>query len=669
MKDWSKQTVVQLKAELKRRGLAVAGLKQELVARLTEHDTEAVAQEAEASPEPASQSAEQSAEPAEAPAEPAPIDTTPKDAAAAEPEPVAQEAVEPAAEASHEPTAIAAEADKQDTQATVLESITASDPTPPAPTEIAQDAQKRKRRSESPIESSESVSRKRIKADQDRIDADQDSNAQTSKPSGLSEVISDIKDALVEGTSIVDDVAKDAKDVSKNLDGPEDEPMEQDQPQSTEAGAEDTAMAIDQEEIDEKADDASQIEAPASTEPIEDDTIPRDHSGHGQERDDAAELGQRTVSRQDDGDAMEYERDVKPAVHPATRALYIKNFMRPLRENTVQAHLVNLATPAGAAPNDDDIEEFYLDQIKSHAFAVFRSTTQASRVRSALHDVIWPDERERKPLWVDFVPPEKVRAWIDKEETQGSRKRGIRWEVLYEEEDDGYVVARLDSGTAPPPALSAPEPARPAPSGPAVKDVNAIPLGPRGGRGTEGAPLGPRGDAPRGPGPRPPRQIPGFPGGNVQTTRANPPISFQPVSEDLASRRIRNMRSFYTQDLDRDMGAENEINRYTFEQGDNFVDRGQEVFIGIRPPHREAERRRQMTGGRPPHRGGPPSSRGGRRGGGGGGGGRRGPRLLSDRYLPGINESGPYRQGDRGNFASRGDDDRRSRPDDRGRRY
>ena len=41
MKDWSKQTVVQLKAELKRRGLAQTGLKQELVARLTDDDAAA----------------------------------------------------------------------------------------------------------------------------------------------------------------------------------------------------------------------------------------------------------------------------------------------------------------------------------------------------------------------------------------------------------------------------------------------------------------------------------------------------------------------------------------------------------------------------------------------------------------------------------------------------
>ncbi|OLN88012.1 hypothetical protein CCHL11_00474 [Colletotrichum chlorophyti] len=668
MTDWSKQTVVQLKAELKRRGLAQAGLKQELVTRLTEDDAssaaiEAIEAEASPEPEPVDSPDVQPTEPAEAPVENAPIDIPTQDVAAADTEAVAADTVEPTPEVSNEPTTAATELN-QNVQPKDPESIATADPSPPAPSEIVQDANKRKRRSQSPIESSESVSRKRIKADEERIAAEQDGTAHTPAPSGVSGVTSKIKDGIEEGTSLADDIARDAKKISEDLDTPaEGEPTEQNQPHTSEAAAEDTVMATDEDEVNGHAPENSSSYAPAP-ERLEDvGRKTTDKSGQRQDRSVSPDPAQQATGRQTEGDAMEYERDVKPAIHPATRALYIKNFMRPLRESTVQEHLLELATPTGAEPNNDDIEDFYLDQIKSHAFAVFRSTTQASRVRNALHDVTWPDERERKPLSVDFVPPEKVRAWIEEEESQGSRKRGIRWEVLYEVEEDGYVVARLDSGIAPPPAQSAPDPTRSAPSGPAVKDVNAIPLGPRGGRGTEGAPLGPRGDAPRGPGPRPPRQIPGFPGGLVQTTRVNPPITFQPVSEDLASRRVRNMRSFYTQDLDRDMGAENEINRYTFEHGDSFVDRGPEVFVGIRPPHREAERRRQMTGGGPPPRAPP------RRGRRGGGGGRRGPRPLSDRYLPGINEGGPYREGGRGNFGSRLDDDRRPRLDDRDRRF
>ncbi|KAK1963354.1 SAP domain-containing protein [Colletotrichum sublineola] len=635
MKDWSKQTVVQLKAELKRRGLAVAGLKQELVDRLAENDKEAATQDSEASPAEPELTASPKPESGEAAAtETLPIDTTPSNPIVGETEPTVVEVVENIPEASDAPSP--AGLDKQEATTTVPESIAALDPTPPAPAEIAQDAQKRKRRSESPVESSESVSHKRVKEDQDRIDA------------GIAGVISQVKEGVKEtlkeglegGTSLVDDIAKDARVVSDNLA----EPMEQDQAPSG-ANDEDTTMAPSHDAIHDEVNGGDASNAAAREDTMTLDFTPA--SAH------------QSPNHQDEYSAMDHERTVEAARHHATESLYIRNLMRPLKEDTVRAHLVELAAPAGAEPNDNDIDLFYLDQVKTHAFAVFSSVTKASRVRNALHGLRWPDESNRKELWVDFVPTDKVQVWIDEEQAQ-SRDRSIRFEVLYDE--DG--VASLVSSSATQPARPAPEPTRLAPSGPAVKDVNAIPLGPRGGLGTQGAPSGPRGDAPRGPGPRPPRQIQGFPGGDIRTTRASPPISYQPVSDDLSARRIRNMRSHYTTDIGRDLGSETEINRYTFENGDKFVDRGKENFVGIRPPHREAERRRQGASGAPPYRG-PPPPRGGRRG----GNGRRGNRMVSDRYLPGINEGGPYRQGDRGNFGSRRDGGRRFRPDDRDSRF
>lgn len=657
--------MVQLKAELKRRGLAQAGLKQELVTRLSEDDAAAIAAENEAQAsesDPAESSEPQHADSAKPSIDSAPAASSPNEAANVEPEiepeSVAKDADQSAPEAVDEPAA-PAESDKPDAVAPAPETVPSVEPPTPAHSEVTQDAQKRKRRSESP-DSPETASRKRVKADAN-------DDAHTSEPSGLTAVISKIKDGLEEGTSIADDIANDAKDISESLPHPPAaaEPMEQDQPQAKDDSAEDVVMTATEEVANGEAlQETHDANAHASEDLDHADRKLQDDPHQAKEQQEALEQTRQPTPPQDDGGAMDFERDVKPAIHPATPALYIKNFMRPLRDHAVQEHLLQLAAPVGADPREDDIETFYLDSIRTHAFVVFRTTALASRVRNALHDVIWPDERERKPLWVDFVPPEKVRDWIN-EEAQAGRRRGARWEITYDREDDGFVVARLDSGTAPPPpARSPPEPFRPVPSGPAVKDVNAIPLGPRGGRGFDGAPLGPRGDAPRGPGGRGPRQIPNFPGGPIKTTQNNPPISYQPVSEDLASRRVRNMRSFYTQDLKRDMGPETDINRYTFEQGDSFVDRGQEVFVGIRPPHRErdAQRRRQMGGPPPPPRG-HPGGRGRRNA------NRRLPRPLSDRYLPGINESGPYRQGDRGNFGPRFDDDRRDRLDDRDRRY
>ncbi|RBR23999.1 uncharacterized protein FIESC28_03112 [Fusarium coffeatum] len=307
---------------------------------------------------------------------------------------------------------------------------------------------------------------------------------------------------------------------------------------------------------------------------------------------------------------MDYERDVAPALHPATSALYIKNFMRPLRPQDVKSYLIELATHPRDSFDDGIVVEFFLDQIRTHSFAIFKTTAAASRVRTALHDTVWPNESNRKPLWVDFVPTEKVRDWIDTEQANGgSRGRsGARWEVIYDDGPDGVIEAHLEeatSGTGPQPG------ARPH-TGPATA-TDSIPVGPRALR-DPAIPTGPRPVRPgTGPGPRPP---PLNPGGASKRTNAHPAIYYQPVSEDLARRRIDNMRSYYTSKRDRDFGRE--INRYSFENGTSFVDRGKEVFEGIRPPHRErGGMGRERRGGR-------------RRRGGGGGGGR--PR--SDRYLP-----------------------------------
>uniref|UniRef100_A0A0B7JT72 SAP domain-containing protein n=1 Tax=Bionectria ochroleuca TaxID=29856 RepID=A0A0B7JT72_BIOOC len=225
------------------------------------------------------------------------------------------------------------------------------------------------------------------------------------------------------------------------------------------------------------------------------------------------------------------ERDVPPSVHPATTALYISNLMRPLRPVDIQTHLADLATPAGQPPNDDIITEFHIDQVRSHAFVVFDNLPAASRVRNLLHDCVWPNESNRKALWVDFIPPEKVPAWIEKESGQGGRS------------------------------------------------ANNIPVGPRSQRdlSISNAPTGPRSKR-SGPGPRPP---PGHMAGGMfdaKRTQAQPVIGYTPVSEDLARRRLDNMRSFYKRDVDRrDLGRD--FNRYSFEDGDGFVDRGKEDLV------------------------------------------------------------------------------------------
>ncbi|KAL2137383.1 hypothetical protein VTI74DRAFT_4 [Chaetomium olivicolor] len=364
----------------------------------------------------------------------------------------------------------------------------------------------------------------------------------------------------------------------------------------------------------------------------------------------------------------DYDRAVAPAQHPATAALYIKNFMRPLREPVLRDYLIELAAFPGASPNPDCLVNFYLDQIRSHAYVQFTSISAASRVRSALHGTIWPNERNRKELWVDFIPEDKVVEWTERELAEGGRGSSARWEVQYEPDDNGIMTATLiNAETAPQLRRNSghqPLGAPPVPTGPSARNypgVEGAPLGPRG-RGTnhyrqQQAAFPPQSTFPdfrdrdRDRDRNRDRTYPVGGRSDRRTTRAHPPLVWKPVSEEVAQRRLDNMKAHITKDRRRDLGRPDEINRYTFEQGDEFVDRGQEAFIGIRPPHRERERRRLGIG------------RG--RGSGGGGGGRRRsaspPPLASPLRGGRMDDGGGYR-GD-GYHGGGGRDEYRDRRD------
>jgi len=155
-------------------------------------------------------------------------------------------------------------------------------------------------------------------------------------------------------------------------------------------------------------------------------------------------MNQPTTQIEDEDDTP-----IPPSIHPATRALYIRNFARPLSEPALKAHLTALAsTPSSTStattsqPSESPIEYLYLDTIKTHALIIFTTLTAATRVRVGIHTKIWPNERSRKPLWADFVPEESVAGWVDRERQRGA---GARWEVVYDREvGEGGVRAELE---------------------------------------------------------------------------------------------------------------------------------------------------------------------------------------------------------------------------------
>lgn len=305
-----------------------------------------------------------------------------------------------------------------------------------------------------------------------------------------------------------------------------------------------------------------------------------------------------------------------PAIHPATRALYISQFVRPLQPNQLRDHLITLATPPNSGPDDSIIETFHLDAIRTHAFVVFTSASAASRTRSALHDRIWPDEPARRPLWVDFVPEEKVQEWIDTELSAGSSRRDAKkWEVVYSQGEEGTETTLQEIG-----------PSIPHGPGQALRQPSFS------GQGMPNAPLGPRANRPLGPsGPSEPPAAPSpertkKPTPSTESfdvldqrfsfTTAKPKMYYLPVSKELVDQRLDELDTQTSREWDGgralagSSAVETQLRRYTFEDGARLVDGGPDIG--------------NFGRGGPPGGGGGFSSGGRGRGRGGGGGGYRG---------------------------------------------
>jgi hypothetical protein len=260
------------------------------------------------------------------------------------------------------------------------------------------------------------------------------------------------------------------------------------------------------------------------------------------------------------------DAEVEPALHVATEALYIDGLMRPLQPAALKNHLISIATAPGSSPDPDVIVDFYLDPIKTHCFVKFANISAASRARTALHGVVWPNESNRKALFADFIPEQKLQQWVAREE--GSRGRGgppPRWEVRYDRTDDGVeaVLQEVDpKGVA----------SRQAPGRASTDFSRPPPLGPR-------ASMGNKDRRPSGPPPPEPRPRPGQgfkPLDDLfESTTTKPKLYYLRVPREVADRRLDRFDDLLRKgSFPRRGGDENR--RITFEDGDFFVDNGPE---------------------------------------------------------------------------------------------
>lgn len=607
MADYSKLKVVDLKAELKKRGLPQTGLKQALVDRLSEADTR------NAEPINAGEHVKDAPKPAD-------------ERRDGDPQVVQEKEEEPALEISRvvaeaptialeQPPATAGPVDPSSSQPLAqVDDVSMPDApskpvdpssqfaTPSAPEvtpaqstpdsvrkeEVYEDTRKRKRRSQSPPPSSMDMAQKKARQEDGspRVTLPEDLVPQI----GENKLESTTEDIVVDKeipASSVEQIQTSGDDATKDTtvhDGDEhDVDMENGKESSEglatlppgqdstgeESKVEQSILEKNEEppvrKIEETTPENS-VAAPAKTSPS--DTRFKNLFTGSTKRD--ASPPPQTLPHDDE------DRIVTPALHPATSALYIRDFMRPLQPGNLKDHLISIATPPNSSPKQDIVTDFFLDPIRTHCLVTFASISAASRVRSALHDRVWPDERTRKPLWVDFVPDEKVKEWvgIEQDSTSGRGAPTKRWEVVYEQVDQGVQAIFQEIG-----------------SGRKTSQIN----GPRAeiatldaGKGVQGAPSGPRNDGLRKP---PDAETSVRAGANMgfkalddlfKSTVAKPKLYFLPVAKPLADKRLDKLGALRGGPA----RVGDEMRRYSFEDGEFFVDKGPEFGLGYRGGYR-----------------------------------------------------------------------------------
>ncbi|KAJ5908400.1 hypothetical protein N7495_001082 [Penicillium taxi] len=255
-----------------------------------------------------------------------------------------------------------------------------------------------------------------------------------------------------------------------------------------------------------------------------------------------------------------YHGTSEPAKHAPTSTLYIEGLMRPMQPDLLRKHLISLAAAQmDVTPTPELLVQFFLDSIKTHCFVRFQGVEVAVGVRDVIHGAVWPDERNRKSLSVDFIPDDKMDEWINQENSTQSRAGPpVRYEVQYRVSDEGTSAFLAEIGS------------KSGPQGPARDTAFNRP-----------PPTGPRGMSIRGMGTHqvrmPEKPEEGFKPLNelFKSTIAKPMLYYHPVPRSVADKRLDQFDELLSKGTFSRRGGD-ETRRITFEDDDFFVDNGPE---------------------------------------------------------------------------------------------
>ncbi|CAN6648221.1 hypothetical protein TRVA0_023S00276 [Trichomonascus vanleenenianus] len=123
-------------------------------------------------------------------------------------------------------------------------------------------------------------------------------------------------------------------------------------------------------------------------------------------------------------------RVVPPARHPITNSVCVQGLSRPFNVSEFKILMNGLAGERAAF--------FWIDKLRTHCFAIYKSTDSTVKIRQELHGLGYPEHASAK-LDIDFVPELCVNKWIKEEETADDTL--TRWIVRYA--PDGHAVVPI----------------------------------------------------------------------------------------------------------------------------------------------------------------------------------------------------------------------------------